>query len=324
VEAKLRKKVIDIAQNVLSAESEAIQSLKSTIGDDFLASVEAILNLEGKVVVTGIGKSAIIGQKIVATLNSTGQIAVFLHAAEALHGDLGILQKQDLVICISKSGDTPEVRALVPLLKRYSSRLIGMVCNKESYLGKISDITLHIPIEREACPLNLAPTTSTTATLAMGDALAMALLEARSFSKKDFAALHPGGSLGKRLYLKVSDIYPNNPKPCVATDTNVKEVIMEISSNRLGVTAVVNDKNKLVGVVTDGDLRRMLFANESFQHLMAGDIMTSNPKTIHPEEFAIEALNFMEINCITQLVVVEENYVLGFVHLHDLLKEGIV
>ncbi|SOE20453.1 arabinose-5-phosphate isomerase [Spirosomataceae bacterium TFI 002] len=324
MEAKLGKNIIVTAQKVLSAESEAIQSLISTIGVDFISTIEAILNSEGKVVITGIGKSAIIGQKIVATLNSTGQVAVFLHAAEALHGDLGILQKKDIVICISKSGDTPEIRALVPLLKRHSEKTIAIVCNEKSYLGLNSDLCLHIPIKREACPLNLAPTTSTTATLAMGDALAMALLEARSFSKTDFAALHPGGSLGKRLYLKVSDIYPNNPKPHVTTDTNIKEVIMEISSNRLGITAVLDSKEELVGVITDGDLRRMLFANENFQHLKAKDIMTSNPKTIESDVFAVEALSFMEKNSITQLVVKQGKKVLGFVHLHDLLKEGLV
>lgn len=323
VKANLGKKILERAEKVLSAESEAIQSLKNTIDDRFVNAVFSILESKGKVVITGIGKSAIIGQKIVATLNSTGTTSTFLHASEALHGDLGILDKEDLVICISKSGDTPEVKALVPLLKRHSKILVAMVCKENSYLALNSDICLYIPIEREACPLNLAPTTSTTATLALGDALAMALLEARGFAESDFAALHPGGSLGKRLYLKVSDIYPNNPKPCVKTSTGIKEIIIEISSRRLGITAVLDLEEKLVGVITDGDLRRMLYENESFQDLKAEDIMTKNPKTITGDAYAIEALRFMENFNITQLVVAEDNKVQGFVHLHDLLKEGL-
>ncbi len=324
METNLEKKIILTAKKVLLDESEAIKSLINTINVDFFLCIQDILNSSGRLIITGIGKSAIIAQKIVATLNSTGQKSVFMHAADALHGDLGIIDKNDIIMCISKSGDTPEIKALVPLLKSLGNQLIAMVSNTESYLAKQSDYILNAHIEREACPLNLAPTTSTTAALALGDALAMCLLEARDFSNQDFAKFHPGGSLGKKLYLKVGDLYPNNANPWVPENANIREVILEISSKRLGATSVMNNKNELIGIITDGDLRRMLDKYEDFSHLKAKDIMSGTPKTIESTEFAVNAMNLMKEKSITQLVVVNNKLVLGFIHLHDLLKEGLI
>jgi arabinose-5-phosphate isomerase len=324
VETNLEKKIILTAKKVLLDESEAIKSLINTINSDFFLCIQDILNSSGRLIITGIGKSAIIAQKIVATLNSTGQKSVFMHAADALHGDLGIIDKNDIIMCISKSGDTPEIKALVPLLKNLGNQLIAMVSNTDSYLAKQSDYILNAHIEREACPLNLAPTTSTTAALALGDALAMCLLEARDFSNQDFAKFHPGGSLGKKLYLKVGDLYPNNANPSVTENASVREVILEISSKRLGATSVLNNKNELIGIITDGDLRRMLDKYEDFSHLKAKDIMSGSPKTIESTEFAVNAMNLMKEKSITQLVVVNNKLVLGFIHLHDLLKEGLI
>jgi arabinose-5-phosphate isomerase len=323
VETKLDKKISTIAKNVLRAEAEAILSLESTINQEFIDCTHAILNSNGRLVVSGIGKSAIIAQKIVATMNSTGQPAVFMHAADAIHGDLGMIQSNDLVMVISKSGDTPEIKVLVPLLKRLDNQLIALVSNLESYLALQADFVLNAHIEREACPLNLAPTTSTTVALAVGDALSMALLEARSFTKTDFAQYHPGGSLGKRLYLKVVDIYPQHAVPTVKKEASVQEIIFEISSKRLGATAVLNEKEELLGIVTDGDLRRMLNTYTNFSSLTAENIMTAQPKTIDANEYAVNALQLMQEKSITQLVVTDNNRVVGFVHLHDLLKEGI-
>ncbi len=323
MDTKLEKKIQSVAKKVLQDEAEAILSLKNYIDEDFEACVNAILMNEGRLIVTGIGKSAIIAQKIVATMNSTGTPSIFMHAADAIHGDLGMIQKDDMVICISKSGDTPEIKVLVPLLKRFGNRLIALVSNTGSYLAKNADFILNAHIKREACPLNLAPSTSTTAALALGDALAICLLEARDFSSRDFAKYHPGGSLGKKLYLKVKDIYPNNTLPKVFLDNSVQEVILEISSKRLGAAAVVNSDDEVLGIITDGDLRRMLNEQKDFFALKAVDIMCHNPKTIIADEYAANALAIMQEKSITQLIVTDKGKLLGFIHLHDLLKEGL-
>jgi arabinose-5-phosphate isomerase len=323
VDTKLEKKIQSVAKKVLQDEAEAILSLKSYINEDFEACVDAVLYSKGRLIITGIGKSAIIGQKIVATLNSTGTPAIFMHAADAIHGDLGMIRAEDMVLCISKSGDTPEIKVLVPLLKRYRNQLIAMVSNVDSYLAKNADFVLNAHIEREACPLNLAPTTSTTVALALGDALAMCLLEARDFTSRDFAKYHPGGSLGKKLYLKVRDIFPHNEIPKVSEDADIRTVILEMTSKRLGATAVVGENDELLGIVTDGDLRRMLRDQKDFSTLQAKDIMNANPKVVSSEEYAASALAIMQEKSITQLVVVEDKRLLGFVHLHDLLKEGL-
>ncbi len=321
---KLTKNIVSIVTDVIINESDAIKNLVNHINDDFHHIIEAILACKGRVVITGIGKSAIIGNKIVATMNSTGTPALFMHAADAIHGDLGMIQKDDVVICLSKSGNTPEIKVLVPLIKSRGSVLIGMVGNLDSYLAQQSDYILDVTVEREACPNNLAPTTSTTAALVMGDAVAVALLECRNFSSKDFAQNHPGGALGKQLYLRVNDIYASNEKPIVSLETSVKDVILEISSKRLGATAVLAADGSLAGIITDGDLRRMLNTHDSFTHLKAQDIMTKSPKTIDAEDFAASAMTLMQSKNITQLVVMKENVFVGFIHIHDLLKEGIV
>ena len=320
----LVKNIKKIARDVLINESRAIENLTNYIDNDFESCVQEIYSAKGRVVITGIGKSAIIANKIVATLNSTGTPSIFMHAADAIHGDLGMIQSQDIVICISKSGNTPEIKVLVPLLKRRGSKLVALVSNTNSYLAQQADYVLNATIAEEACPHNLAPTTSTTAHLAMGDALAVCLLQLRDFSSNDFAEYHPGGALGKQLYLKVSDIYTHNQLPKVSPGTPIKEVILEISSKRLGCTAVVDGNDNLQGIITDGDLRRMLQGNTSFEGLRAEDIMTRKPKTIEKDEFAVKALHVMQQNSITQLAVLDGEKIAGFVHLHDLLKEGIV
>ncbi len=304
-------------------EAEAIVKLKSFIGKDFTESVKLIYSASGRVVVTGIGKSAIIANKIVATLNSTGTPAVFMHAADAIHGDLGMIQKEDVIICISKSGNTPEIKVLVPLLKNSGNKLIAIVGNMQSYLADHADYALNTTVEMEACPNNLAPTTSTTAQLAMGDALAVCLLEYRGFTSRDFARFHPGGALGKKLYLRVGDLYPGNPQPRVNPSDGIREVILEISSNRLGAAAVIRDGN-LAGIITDGDLRRMMQQKKSLDGLKAKDIMTVRPKTADREMMAVDALQLMKQFNITQLVVTDKKKYLGFIHLHDLLREGII
>lgn len=320
----IAKNIKKIAKEVLLNESKALKSLGGLIDDDFAGCVEEILALQGRVIVTGIGKSAIIAQKIVATLNSTGTPSVFMHAADAIHGDLGIIQPGDLVICISKSGNTPEIKVLVPLIKRKNVKLAALVSNTASFLAKQSDYVLNATIEEEACPNNLAPTTSSTAHLALGDALAVSLLKLRNFSADDFARLHPGGSLGKQLYLKVDDVYPGNELPLVYKSTPIKEVIIEISSKRLGAAAVVDKQKNLQGIITDGDIRRMLETQTSFKSTKAADIMSKKPKTVNVGDFAVKALNIMQEKNITQLVVLDKKKVVGFVHLHDLLKEGLV
>lgn len=323
---KLIKNIQSIAKDVIQQEAKAVQNLADRIDEDFEKCVWTILNCGGRVVISGIGKSAIVGQKIVATLNSTGTPALFMHAADAIHGDLGMIQEHDVVIAISKSGDTPEIKVLVPLLKRTGVRIIAMVSKRDSYLGRNAHHILHAYCPLEADPLNLAPTTSTTVAMALGDALAICLLEARGFTHQDFAKYHPGGALGKRLYLKISDIYPNNAVPKVLEGASLQEVIMEITSRRLGATAVINAEGGMAGIITDGDLRRMLnlHPGRDFLDLKARDIMSPSPISVHPEEYAVNALELMQSKSITQVVVLEDNVVRGFVHLHDLLREGLV
>ena len=320
---KNSKSIKEIAKSAIIKESEAISGLVKFINNDFVKCVELIFQSKGRVIVTGIGKSALIGSKLVATFNSTGTPAVFMHAADAIHGDLGMIRKEDIVICLSKSGETPEIKVLVPLLKLHGSSLIAIVGNTESFLAKQADFVIDSTVKEEACPNNLAPTSSTTAQLVLGDALAICLLECRGFTKSDFAKFHPGGALGKELYLTVADLYPNNQAPEVNIDDSLKNVILEISSKRLGATAVL-DNNRLKGIITDGDLRRMLEKNNDFQHSTAKDIMSKDPKTIEPNTLVVNALGIMRKNNITQLLVVENGKYLGVVHLHDILREGII
>jgi arabinose-5-phosphate isomerase len=303
--------ILQTAKETILLESEAIANLAKLLDENFEKAVNFILNSNGRVIVTGIGKSANIATKIVATFNSTGTPAIFMHAADAIHGDLGNVQKNDIVICLSKSGNTPEIKVLVPLIKNYGNKIIAITGNVDSFLGKNADFPLNTFVEKEACPNNLAPTTSTTAQLVMGDALAVCLQDLRGFTKKDFAKYHPGGALGKRLYLRVSDLITNNQIPKVNASDSIAKVIVEISERRLGVTAVLENE-RIVGIITDGDLRRMLSKTTDINHFTAKDIMGKNPKTIQ------------ESNNITQILVVDaqEKYI-GVVHLHDLIKEGI-
>jgi arabinose-5-phosphate isomerase len=320
----LAKNIRNTATRVLQNEANAVLNLIDCIDGDFEACVERILLSRGRVVITGVGKSAIVANKIVATLNSTGTPALFMHAADAIHGDLGMIQEDDIVVCISKSGNTPEIKVLVPLLKKLGSVLVALVSNTNSYLAEEADFVLNATIGEEACPHNLAPTTSTTAHMALGDALAVCLLEARGFTSDDFAKYHPGGSLGKQLYLKVGDVLSRGVIPVVLEDADIREVIVEISGKRLGATAVNDSEGKLTGIITDGDLRRMLEKTLAIEQLKAKDIMTVNPKTISKDEYAIRALNLMRNHNITQLVALDGEKIAGFVHIHDLMKEGIV
>lgn len=320
----LAKNIRKIATGVLQNEANAILNLVNFLDEDFDACVARILDSKGRVVVTGVGKSAIIANKIVATLNSTGTPSLFMHAADAIHGDLGMIQSDDVVICISKSGNTPEIKVLVPLLKKSGSVLVGLVSNTDSYLANHADYVLNATIGEEACPHNLAPTTSTSAHLALGDALAVCLLEARGFTSQDFAKYHPGGALGKQLYLKVEDVLGKDQIPKVSKDAGLTDIIMEISSKRLGATAVVDQADILIGIITDGDLRRMLQKTLDIQSLKASDIMTANPKIISKDEFAVSAYNLMRNHNITQLVAMDGDKIAGFVHIHELMKEGIV
>ena len=312
-----------VAISTIKDEAIAITNLTKSVDADFLNCIGLILQSKGRVIVTGIGKSAIIGQKIVATFNSTGTPASFLHAADAIHGDLGIIQKEDVVICISNSGETPEIKILVPLLKEYGSSLIAMVGKKESFLARQANFVINTAVEKEACPNNLAPTSSTTAQMVMGDALAVCLLEARGFTSGDFARLHPGGAIGKQLYLKVSDLYSGNQAPRVNFDDDIRKVIIEISSKRLGATAVLKGTS-LLGIITDGDLRRMLEKNSDLSTLKAADIMSKNPRTIESDILAVNALGIMRENNITQLLVVDKHKYKGVIHIHDILREGIL
>ena len=316
-------KIIAVAKNTIETEGNAIMHLSSLVGDEFAEAVYSIYQSKGRVIVTGIGKSANIATKIVATLNSTGTPAIFMHAADAIHGDLGIIQENDTVICISKSGNTPEIKVLVPLIKASGNTLLGLTSNRDSFLGQQCDYVLHAYVEKEACPNNLAPTTSTTAQLVMGDALAMSLLEIRGFSSSDFAKFHPGGSLGKKLYLRVSDLTSLNEAPQVSMDTGIKKVIVEITEKMLGVTAVVEDE-KIVGIITDGDLRRMLTRVDNIAGLTAKDIMTHDPKNIDNDAMAVEAMEMMDKHGITQILAEKDGKYSGVVHIHNLSKEGII
>ncbi|MBB5440401.1 arabinose-5-phosphate isomerase [Pedobacter sp. AK017] len=320
---KSKKSIIEAGVSTLQLEAQAILGLINNINDDFVKVVNLIIESKGRVIVTGIGKSAIIAQKIVATFNSTGTPAIFMHAADAIHGDLGMIQKDDIVICISKSGNTPEIKVLAPLLKQSGNTMIGMIGQLNSELAMQADLVLNTYVEKEACPHNLAPTTSTTAQLAMGDALAICLLHARDFNEQDFARYHPGGSLGKKLYLKTGDLALKNQKPSISADASVKDVIIEISQNRLGAVVVV-DGNDILGIITDGDIRRMLEKYSDLTNIKASDLMNPNPKRIEKDLLALNALEIIKENNITQLLVTDAGSYFGIVHLHDLLQEGII
>lgn len=313
-----------LAIQTIKTEAEAISKLAALVDDDFEKSVSVIYNGKGRVIVTGIGKSAIIASKIVATFNSTGTPAIFMHAADAIHGDLGIIQPDDVIICLSKSGSTPEIKVLIPLIRNLGNKIIAIVSSTNSYLAQQSDYILKATVDKEACPNNLAPTSSTTAQLVIGDALAVCLLKLRGFSQEDFAKVHPGGSLGKKLYMRVSDLFVQVNAPKVTLEDKIRTIILEMTSKRLGATAVLNPDNTVAGIITDGDLRRMLQKNESVDSLTAKDIMSANPKSIDKDELAIHAFNKMESHKITQLIVTENNKYAGMIHLHDILKEGIV
>ncbi len=316
--------VKQIALRTIELESQSISGLSQFINADFEKAVAVLASNKGRLVISGIGKSAVIAQKIVATLNSTGTPSIFMHAADAIHGDIGIVQQDDVVMIISKSGESPEIKVLVPLIKNFGNVLIGMIGSIDSYLARRSDIVLNTTVEQEACPNNLAPTTSTTAQLVMGDALAVCLMEMRGFNSDDFAKFHPGGTLGKKLYLRVADLYVKNEKPSLKPDAPLKEIIVEISSKRLGATAIVDDNDKLLGIITDGDLRRMLEKKTSLENIKAADIMTAMPKTITADQLAVDALETMRKKAITQLVVTDNGKYVGFIHLHDLIREGLI
>jgi arabinose-5-phosphate isomerase len=315
--------IIEAAKRSISEQGDAIKNIVNFLDDSFAEAVELILKSNGRIIITGIGKSAIIANKIVATLNSTGTPSIFMHAADAIHGDLGLVQKKDIIICISKSGNTPEIKVLVPLLKRAGNPLIAITGNKNSFLGEESDFVFNSYVDKEVCPNNLAPTTSTTAQLVIGDALAVCLLQMKDFSSDDFAKYHPGGALGKKLFLTVRDLAMKNEKPNVGLKSNIKDVIIEISEKRLGVSAVI-EQNKIKGIITDGDLRRMLAKTENFTNLSAIDIMTKNPKSIDINAMAVDAMQLMEKHQITQLLVTDNEMYAGVIHLHDLMKEGIL
>lgn len=312
------------ALNTLQIEAETLRALKAKIDTIFVSTVEALETCKGRVIVSGIGKSALVAKKIVATFNSTGTPAIFMHAADAVHGDLGMIQPDDIVLFLSKSGETGELKVLTPLLKSQGTLIIAMVSNPKSYLAKRADYFLHLPISVEADPNNLAPTSSTTAQMAMGDAIAIALLALRGFTPQDFAQFHPGGILGKQLYLRVHDLYINNEKPQVQADATIRQTILEMTSKRLGMTAVLDDTHRLLGIITDGDLRRMLERESETKHLTAKDIMTANPITISEFDLAVDALTCMRKHSITQLVVMNEQQYVGVIHLHDLIREGII
>jgi arabinose-5-phosphate isomerase len=320
---KTYQEIRQIALETIRTEAVAVEQLLHQVDDNFAKSVDAILNSKGRLIVTGIGKSAVIGSKIVATLNSTGTPSIFMHAADAIHGDLGIIQKDDIILCISNSGNTPEIKVLIPYIKLYGNTLIGLVGNKESYLAHQADLNIMATVEKEACPNNLAPTSSTTAQMVMGDALAVSLLECRGFTTEDFAKYHPGGALGKKLFLRVSELYIQNEKPQVQANAEIGSAIIEISSKRLGATAVL-DGNNLVGMITDGDLRRMMQLGKPLDDLKARDIMNPMPKTTDSDSLVAHALDIMRSNNITQLLVVDDGQYQGVIHLHDILREGIL
>lgn len=315
--------IISSAKKTLLSQSQSIAKLIDFIDVSFIETVNIIYNCTGRLIVTGIGKSAIIAQKIVATLNSTGTPSLFLHASEAIHGDLGMVQPNDIVVCISKSGNSPEIKVLVPVLKRFGNKLIAITGNVNSFLGKEANFILNTYVEAESCPNNLAPTNSTTAQLVMGDAIAVCLMEMRNFTSQDFAKYHPGGALGKKLLLRVGDMLDATHKPMVGPDSSIKNVIIEISEKRLGVTAVIENE-KVIGIITDGDIRRMLNKTETISGLTAKDIMTINAKSIKSTDLVSDALNILEDFSITQLAVIDNNEYKGIIHLHDILKEGIL
>lgn len=317
--------ILAIGRRTIELEASSIAGLLSFLNEDFVQAVQTVYECRGRLVISGIGKSAIVAQKIVATLNSTGTPAVFLHAADAIHGDLGMVQENDIVLIISKSGESPEIKVLVPLIKNFGNKLIGMVGQTASFLAQQADFVLNTTVSKEACPNNLAPTSSTTAQMVMGDAMAVCLMEMRGFNGADFAKFHPGGNLGKRLYLRVKDLYVQNQRPAISPDAKLKEIIVSISGSRLGVTAVIDNEERVLGVITDGDLRRMLENESDLVAIRAENIMTRNPKQIGPTEMAIEALDLLRKHDITQLVVVDPNqHYLGVLHLHDLIKEGLL
>lgn len=327
VAMKSAREIQDIAKQVIATEKKAIEALEKRINNSFSEAVETIFSASGRVIITGIGKSANIASKIVSTLNSTGTPALFMHAADAIHGDLGMIQEGDVVICISKSGNTPEIKVLIPLVKNFGNKLIAIVGNSDSFLAQEADVVLDTAVDHEACPNNLAPTSSTTAQLVMGDALAVALIECRNFTAQDFARFHPGGALGKQLYMRVSDLYKQNDRPMVRPKTSIRDTILEMTTRRLGCAVVVddNDERTVRGIITDGDLRRMIKANASFETLKAEDVMTVNAKRIIDTEYAVNALHVMRTNSITQLVVVNKaGEYEGVLHLHDILREGII
>ncbi|MDO9679957.1 MAG: KpsF/GutQ family sugar-phosphate isomerase [Bacteroidales bacterium] len=313
-----------IAKEVISKEALAVAALGNLIDDSFSAVISLIFNSKGRLVITGIGKSAIIGCKIVATLNSTGTPAIFMHAADAIHGDLGIIQPDDIVICISKSGSTPEIKVLIPLIKKMGNKVVAMVSNCDSFLALHSDYIIRTTVQSEACPNNLVPTSSTTTQLVMGDAIAVALLSVRGFTQQDFALLHPGGSLGKKMYMRVCDLTDSKVRPYVKPNESIQNTIINISANRLGATVVLDESGELKGIITDGDVRRMLEKGGSFDKLVAQDIMSLNPKTIDAGELAVKAFNLMETNKITSVIVMEGDKYIGLVHIHDIIREGIV
>jgi len=320
----MKPSIKQIALTTIELEAGAISGLAQYINDDFEKAVRVIADCKGRIVISGMGKSAVIAQKIVATLNSTGTPSVFMHAADAIHGDLGIIQQDDVVIILSKSGESQEIKVLIPLIKNFGNTLIAIVGNAESFLAKQSDIILNTTVSQEACPNNLAPTSSTTAQLVMGDALAICLMEMKGFQSGDFAKFHPGGTLGKKLYLRVSDLYIHNEKPAVFASQSLKEAIVEMTRKRLGVTAVIDKKNNLLGIITDGDLRRMLEKSVAIDSIKVMDIMTSNPQTIEPDMLSVEALDILRKKEISQLVVAENGKYIGIIHLHDLVKEGLI
>lgn len=320
----MSKNIINSGKQTIIAESHSVAALVNYINEDFEKAVSKIFESKGRLVISGIGKSAIIAQKIVASLNSTGTPSLFLHAADAIHGDIGMVQQDDVVMIISKSGDSPEIKVLVPLIKNFKNTLIAMCGNMQSYLAKCADIVLNTTVEEEASPYNLAPTSSTTAQMVMGDAISVCLMELRGFNSEDFAKFHPGGTLGKKLYLRVAELSINNEKPSVNADSLLKEVIIEITKKRLGVTVVLDENENIIGIITDGDLRRMLEKDLYHPGVKAKDIMTSNPKIIDSQSLAVNALDIMRNKNITQLVVTENNKYAGIIHLHDLIKEGII
>lgn len=312
------------ALRTLELEARSVEGLRSSITDEFVKAVEALASTKGRVVISGIGKSAVIAQKMVATFNSTGTPSIFMHAADAIHGDLGIIQQEDIVVILSKSGESPEIKVLVQLIKNFGNTLIAIVGNTNSFLARQSSLVLDTTVEQEACPNNLAPTSSTTAQLVMGDALAICLMELKGFKSTDFAKFHPGGALGKKLYLRVQDLAVQNEKPVVKVSQSLRDVIVTMTASRLGVTAVVDDADKLVGIITDGDLRRLLEKNIPIDELSAGQIMSKNPVTIAPEELAVSALDLLRKNKITQVAIAQNQQYLGIIHIHDLLREGLL